>query len=112
MSVHHLVKQRHKTEVFSKVFYQTACSMKDKPKVAKLVERKCMLLMDTRAQVSIIEKRVLEERFLDNKVKLVDELPDDGDNFRVQWRNSHDIPFRGFVELSDKHLEKINHSKS
>ena len=97
--------------------------MKDKPKVAKLVGKKCMLqcrlndivmpvLMDTGAQVSIIEKIVLEERFLDNKVKLVDDLVDDGDNFRVQWRNSHDIPFRGFVELSDKHLEKINHSKS
>ena len=123
MSVRHLAKQRHKAEVFSKVFYQTACSMKDKPKVAKLVGKKCMLqcrlndivmpvLMDTGAQVSIIEKIVLEERFLDNKVKLVDDLVDDGDNFRVQWRNSHDIPFRGFVELSDKHLEKINHSKS
>lgn len=65
--------------------------MKDKPKVAKLVGRKCMLqcrlnnivmlvLLDTGAQVSIFEKRVLEERFRDNKIKL-----DDGGNLRVQW---------------------------
>ena len=63
------LKQRHKNEVFNKGSYQTACSVKDKPKVAKLVGEKCMLqcrladivmpvLMDTGAQVSIIEKRV------------------------------------------------------
>ena len=63
------LKQRHKNEVFNKGSYQTDCSVKDKPKVAKLVGEKCMLqcrladivmpvLMDTGAQVSIIEKRV------------------------------------------------------
>ena len=69
--------------------------MKDKPKVAKLVGEKCMLqcrlnnivmpvLLDTGAQVSIFEKRVLEERFPDNKIKPVEDLLDDGDNLRVQ----------------------------
>ena len=98
--------------------------MKDKPKVAKLVGEKCMLqcrlndimmpvLMDTGAQVSIIEKRVLEERFPDNKIKPVEDLLDDGDNLRVQWGNSHGIPFRGFLELSvtlgeDQSLQKLN----
>ena len=68
------LKQQHKNEVFNKGSYQNSCSMKDKPKVTKLVEEKCMLqcrlndivipvLMDAGAQVSIIEKRVLEERF-------------------------------------------------
>ena len=70
--------------------------MKDKPKVAKLVGRKCMLqcrlnnivmlvLLDTGAQVSIFQKRVLEERFRDNKIKPVEDLLDDGGNLRVQW---------------------------
>ena len=98
--------------------------MKDKPKVAKLVEEKYMLqcslnnivmpvLMNTRVQVSIIEKRVLEERFTDNKMKPVEGLLDDGDNFRVHCGNSHDIPFRAFVKLpitlgEDQSLQKLN----
>ena len=105
------LKQQHKNEVFNKGSYQTVCSMKDKPKVAKLVGEKCMLqcwlndivmpvLMDTGAQVFIIEKRFLEKRLPDNKIKPVEDLLDDGDNLRVQWGNSHNIPFRGFVELS------------
>ena len=57
------------------------------------------VLMNTRVQVSIIEKRVLEERFTDNKMKPVEGLLDDGDNFRVHCGNSHDIPFRAFVKL-------------
>ena len=69
--------------------------------------------MDTGAQVSIIEKRVLEERFPNNKIKPVEDLLDDGDNLRVQWGNSHDIPFRDFVELSitfgvHQSLQKLN----
>ena len=69
--------------------------------------------MDTGAQVSIIEKRVLEERFPDNKIKPVEDLLDDGDNLRVQWGNSHDIPFRDFVELPitfgvHQPLQKLN----
>ena len=98
--------------------------MKGKPKVAKFVEEKCMLqcslnnivmpvLMNTRVQVSIIEKRVLEERFTDNKMKPVEGLLDDGDNFRVHCGNSHDIPFRAFVKLpitlgEDQYLQKLN----
>ena len=89
------LKQQHKNEVFNRGSYQTACSMNDKPKGAKLAGQKCMLycrlndnvmplLMDTGAQVSIIEKKVLQERFLDNKIKPVEDLPDDGDNLRVQ----------------------------
>ena len=68
--------------------------MKDKPKVAKLVGEKCLfqcrlndvvmpVLMDTGVQVSIIEKKVLEERFPDNKIKPAEDLLDDGDNLRV-----------------------------
>ena len=118
------LKQQHKNEVFNKGSYQNSCLMKDKPKVAKLVAEKCMfqcrlndivipVLMDTGAQVSIIEKRVLEERFPDNKIKPVENLLDDGDNLRVQWGNSHDIPFRGFVELPitfgvHQPLQKLN----
>ena len=98
--------------------------MKDEPKVAKLVGEKCMLmsrlndivipvLIDKGAQVSTIEKRVLEERFPDNKMKPVEDLLDDGDNLRVQWGNYGDIPFRGFAELSvtlgEHHsLQKLN----
>ena len=98
--------------------------MKDEPKVAKLVGEKCMLmcrlndivipvLIDKGTQVSTIEKRVLEERFPDNKMKPVEDLLDDGDNLRVQWGNSHDIPFRGFAELSvtlgeHQTLQKLN----
>ena len=71
------------------------------------------VLMDTGVQVSIIEKRVLEERFPDNKIKSVEGLLNNGDNLRVQWGNSHDIPFRGFVELpvtlgEDRSLQKLN----
>ena len=118
------LKQQHKNELFNKNSYQTACSMKDKPEVAKLVGEKSMLqcrskgivmpvLMDTGLQVSIMEKRVLEERFPDNKIKSVEDLLNNGDNLRVQWGNSHDIPFRGFVELpvtlgEDRSLQKLN----
>ena len=84
--------------------------MKDIPKVAKLVGEKCMLqcrlndamilvLVDMGAQVSIIGKRVLKEKFPDINIKSTDDLLNDGDNLRVQCRNYHNIPFRGFAAL-------------
>ena len=81
--------------------------MKDMPKVAKLVGEKCMLqcslndamIVDMGAQVSIIGKRVLKEKFPDINFKSIDDLLNDGDNLRVQWRNYHNIPFRGFATL-------------
>ena len=71
------------------------------------------VLMGTGTQVSIIEKRVLEEGFSDNKLKPVEDLLDDSDNLRLQWRNFHDIPFRALAELSvilgeDRSLQKLN----
>lgn len=44
--------------------------------------------------MSIIEKRVLQGKFHDNKVTSVRD--NDGDNLRVQQGNSHDILFRDF----------------
>ena len=84
--------------------------MKDIPKVAKLVGEKCMLqcrlndamilvLVDMGAQVSIIRKRVLKEKFPDINFKSIDDLLNDGDNLRVRWRNYRNIPFRGFAAL-------------
>ena len=71
------------------------------------------VLMGTGTQVSIIEKRVLEEGLSDNKLKPVEDLLDDSDNLRLQWRNFHDIPFRALAELSvtlgeDRSLQKLN----
>ena len=59
--------KHNKDNIFSNKSYETNCSMKDKPKVAKLVGDKCFLqcvinntnipvLMDKGAQVSIIEQ--------------------------------------------------------
>ena len=68
--------------------------------------------MDTGAQVSIIEEKMLQEQFPDVKIRSVSELLDDGDALRVQWGNSYDIPFRGFVDLEvtleDEPSQKIN----
>ena len=90
------LKQQHKTKVLKKA--QTACLIKDKPEVVKLVEERCMLqyglndvimlvLIDTGAQLSIIEKIVLEGSFTDIKIKSVADKLNDGDNLRVQWVN-------------------------
>ena len=50
----------------------------------RLNDAMILVLVDTGAQVSIIGKRVLKEKFPDINIKSIDDLLDDDDNLRVQ----------------------------
>ena len=88
--------------------YQTPCSLKETTKIAKLVGDICVLqysinntripiLMDTGVQVSIIERRYLNEKSQRLSINPVQALLVSSNSLRAQGGNSKDIPFRGFV---------------
>ena len=79
------LQQQHKDKIYKAGSYQTSCSMKKKSQIVKLVGDKCIIecnvnnvsipvLMDTGAQVSIIEEKMLQEQFPDVKIRSVSEL--------------------------------------
>ena len=90
--------------------YSSVLSAKDEAKVASLVGESCLincqlngqvtsLLLDTGAQVSIIDIEDLKNYHSNTVVRSLDEILDDCDSFRVQWGNTADIPFTGWVDM-------------
>ena len=57
------------------------------------------LLLDTGAQVSIIDIEDLKNYHSNTVVRSLDEILDDCDSFRVQLGNTADIPFTGWVDM-------------
>ena len=90
--------------------YSSVLSVKDEAKVASLVGESCLidcqlngqvtsLLLDTGAQVSIIDIEDLKNYHSNTVVRSLDEILDDCDSFRVQLGNTADIPFTGWVDM-------------
>ena len=89
--------------------YSTVLSVKERAKVATLVGESCLIdcqldgqvtlwLLDTGAQVSIIDIDLTNYNS-NTVVRSLDEILDDCDSFRVQWGNTADIPFTGWVDM-------------
>ena len=90
--------------------YSSVLSVKDEAKLASLVAESCLidcqlngqvtsLLLDTGAQVSIIDIEDLKNYHSNTVVRSLDEILDDCDSFRVQSGNTADIPFTGWVDM-------------
>ena len=81
--------------------------------VASLVGERCLLncylndhpstlLLDSGAQVSIINIDELAKNFPDVKIQHISSILDDCDTIRVQWGDDQDIPFEGWVDIKVK----------
>ena len=90
--------------------YSSVLSVKDEAKLASLVGESCLidcqlngqvtsLLLDTGAQVSIIDIEDLKNYHSNTVVRSLDEILDDCDSFRVQWGNTADIPITGWGDM-------------
>ena len=90
--------------------YSSVLSVKDEAKVPSLVGESCLincqlngqvtsLLLDTVAQVSIIDIEGLKNYHSNTVVRSLDEILDDCDSFRVQWGNTADIPITGWGDM-------------
>ena len=90
--------------------YSSVLSVKDEAKVPSLVGESCLincqlngqvtsLLLDTGAQVSIIDIEGLKNYHSNTVVRSLDEILDDCDSFRVQWGNTADIPITGWGDM-------------
>ena len=90
--------------------YNSVLSVKDEAKVPSLVGESCLincqlngqvtsLLLDTGAQVSIIDIEGLKNYHSNTVVRSLDEILDDCDSFRVQWGNTADIPITGWGDM-------------
>ena len=101
------ILKKQKQEQFEKATtFQTTTTVKTKAKLVDLVGERCIIdcwlekkaakvLLDTGAQVSIVNQQYLEEMYPSMKIRQLDEILDDGDSLRVQWGNSTEISFVG-----------------
>ena len=89
---------------------------KQRVTIAKLVGEKCSVicemngtetevLWDTGAQVSIIPKRILQDKFPDLQVKDIHELLEVGSDLKLEAANGTQIPYSGWVGVSFKLLD-------
>ena len=89
--------------------YSSVLLVKDEAKVASLVGESCLIdcqlngqvtsLLDTGAQVSIIDIEDLKNYHSNSIVRSLDQILEICDSFRVQWGNIADIPFTGRVDM-------------
>ena len=105
-----LTAQRQK-EVFKRGSYTVNLSTKQKHKVTGLIGEKCLInvllnnklssvLLDTGAQVSVINDKYLRENFPHVDEYHVNELLDEPDSLRVQWGNQTGIPFSKYTVIN------------
>ena len=89
--------------------YSSVLSVKYEANVASLASESCLIdcqlngqvtsLLDTGARVSIIDIEDSKNYHSITVVRSLDEILDDCDSFRVQWGNTADIPFIGWVDM-------------
>ena len=107
----HTLHENKIRKVYNTGSYNTNLSVKRSTEIAKLVGEKCIatcklnqqpadVLLDTGAQVSIINKAYLQNKFPNLLIQHMKEIIDEPDSLRVQWGSSHDIPFDGWVNLT------------
>ena len=104
------LQKQQRDKVMRAGTYSSVLSVKDEAKVASLVGENCLtdcqlngqvtsLLLDTAAQVPIVDIEDLKNYYSNTVVRSLDEILYDCDSFRVQWRNTADIPFTGSVDM-------------
>ena len=105
-----LTAQKQK-EVFKRGSYTVNLSTKQKHKVTGLIGEECLVkvllnnklssvLLDTGAQVFVINGKYLRENFPHVDEYRVNELLDEPDSLRVQWGNQMDIPFSKYKVIN------------
>ena len=101
-TINHL-EQQHLVNISKQITYNTQLP-KENGKLecnlyCKLNNYYCKLFLDTGAQVSVISKDWLQKNVSKFKILDLRERLDDGNKSRVQWGNSTNMPFVGWVNL-------------
>ena len=102
-------EKKHNRNILQDKSFPTHLSPKEIAKMAKIVGKKCLMqcelsgvpasvLLDTGAQVSIVEKYLLEN-LINAEIKAISETLGGHDSLRMQWGNNSKIPFAGFAIL-------------
>ena len=90
--------------------YSTTLTVNENRAVARLVGKRCLLncylndqpstlLLDSGAQVSIINIEEFAKNFPDVKIQHITSILDDCDTIRIQWGDNQDISFEGWVDM-------------
>lgn len=99
-----------KRKIYDRGSYANHLTPKQKAETAGLVGERCIIscslnnikskvLLDTGAQVSIIGKDYLRIHMENQQPQNISDLLDNADSLRVQWGDSSDIPFEGWIPL-------------
>ena len=95
----------------NKVTQKKLVSKKESPsRVSKLIGEKCtikctvneknmVMLLDTGAQVSLLSYTHMKSNFPNLQIQKLTDLLSEGNYLQVQWGNSIEIPFQGWVNL-------------
>ena len=59
----------------------------------------CKILWDTRANIIVISKSYVRQKFPYLKMRKLREILDNTDNFQVIWGNQRKLPYDGWVEM-------------
>ena len=104
------LQQQHRDKILKAGTYLTTSTVNENRAVASLIGERCLLncylndqpstlLLDSGAQVSIINIEEFVKNFPDVKIQHISSILDDCDTIRVQWQ---DIPFEGWVDMKVK----------
>ena len=98
------LQEQHREKIINSGTYFTTLTINESGAVTGLVGERCTvrcivnnkpskLLLDTGAQVSIINKHKLGSNFPDVPIQDISSILDRGDSLRVQWGDEENIPF-------------------
>ena len=107
------LQQQHRDKILKAGTYSTTLKVNENRAVASLIGEQCLLscylndkpstlLLDSRAQVSIINIEEFVKNFPDVKIQHISSILDDCDSIRVQWGDDQNIPFEGWVDMKVK----------
>ena len=102
------LQQQHRYKILKAGTYSTTLTVNENRAVASLIGELCLLncylndqpstlLLNSGAQVSIINIEEFVKNFPDVKIQHISSILDDYDSIRVQWGDDQDIPFEGWV---------------
>lgn len=106
-----ILQSQKTSKMDSNMLFSTVNTVKKQARYANLVGEKCLVkcvlneremrvLLDTGAQVSLIDQENLRQISPDTEIKPISDILDDEDSLRVQWGNSNNIPYIGWVDLA------------
>ena len=99
--------------------YNSFCTPKQRCQLVNLIGTKstvnwflfdinCKVLWDTVANISVISKSYLRQKFPDLKIRDLREILDNTDNFQVRWDNQRKLPYDGWVKVEPLNNESQN----